>query len=138
MMSKRVNALLWIGITGMLIIGTSFVADVHRAFRGDNTIWWTHQAMRVPVEKTRDNFELYIVGKPLQKHLSEKTLFSVDKNGKQYLIVSEDITVRLNNWDKVKSSILTTTTMTGFAFGVSITLFVMGLFQYFTYDKKSH
>ncbi len=137
MMSKRVNALLWIGLTGMLFIGTSFVVDVCRAFWGDQTIWWTHQSMRLPVEKTSDSFELYIGGKLLQKHLSERTLFSVDKNGKQYPVVSEDITVRLNNWDKIKASILATTTMTGFGLGVSTTLFVIGLAQYIACGKKS-
>lgn len=137
MMDKRINALLWIGLTGMLIIGTSFVVDVHRAFWGDHTMWWTHQEMRLPVEKTRDSFELYIGGKLLQKHLSERTLFCVDKNGNQVPLVPEDVTVRLNNWDKIKSSILTTTTMTGFALGVATTLFVIGLTAYFSGGKRS-
>lgn len=137
MTGKRVNELLWIGITGMLIIGTSFVVDVYRVFWGDHAMWWTHEAMRLPVEKTRDNFELYIGGKLLQKHLSEKTLFSADKNGKRHPVVSEDIAVRLNNWDKIRSSILTTTTMTGFGLGVATTLFAIGLFQYFACGRKS-
>jgi hypothetical protein len=137
MMGKRVNALLWIGLTGMLLIGTSFAVDVCRAFWGDHTIWWTHQAMRLPVEKTSDVFELYIGGKLLQKHLSEKTLFSVDKNGKPYPVVSEDITVRLNHWDKIKSSILMTTTMTGFGLGAATTLFVIGLARYLASGKKA-
>ncbi|HQN17611.1 MAG TPA: hypothetical protein PKV86_00665 [Syntrophobacteraceae bacterium] len=136
MMGKRVNALLWIGLTGMLLIGTSFVVDVYRAFWGDHTLWWTHQAMRLPVEKTSDVFELYIGGKLLQKHLSERTLLAVDKNGKQYPVVSEDITIRLNNWDKIKSSILATTTMTGFGLGVATALFVIGLARYFAGAKK--
>ena len=93
--------------------------------------------MRLPVEDTRDNFELYIGGEPLRKHLSNSTLFAVDKNGKQYPIVSKDITVRLNNWDKIKASILRHTTMSGFAFGVAITLLVIGLIQVFHHGKKS-
>ncbi len=137
-MDKRINALLWIGLTGMLIIGTSFVADVYRAFWGDDTIWWTHQEMLLPLEKTRDSFELYIGGKLLQKHLSERTLLSVDRHGNHHPLVSEDVTVRLNNWDKIKSSILTTTTMTGFGFGVATTLFVIGLAAYFASAKRDN
>lgn len=137
-MKKRANTLLWIGLTGTLIIGTSFFSDVYRAFWGDRSMWWTHQATGLPIEKTRDNFELYIGGKLLQKHLSEKTLFSADSNGKQHVVSSEDIRVRLNNWDKTKSSILTNTTMSGVGFGIVITLFVIGLVQHISYGKKKH
>jgi hypothetical protein len=136
MTSRRINPLLWIGLIGTLTIGSSFIVDVSRVFWGDHSIWWTPQAMRLAVEETKDNFELYIGGKPLQKHLSDATLSSVDKNGKQYTIVSKDITVRLNNWDKIKASILTHTTMSGFAFGVAITLLVVGLIQVFHCEKK--
>jgi hypothetical protein len=136
MMTRRINALLWIGIIGTLVIGTNFITDVYRAFRGDHGIWWTPQAMRLPIEETKDNFELYIGGEPLRNYLSNGTLFSVDKNGTQYPVVSKDITVRLNNWDKVRASVLTHSTMSGFAFGVAVTLFVIGLIQVFQHRKK--
>lgn len=136
-MNKRINALLLIGLIGTLTIGTSFVVDVYRAFWGENRIWWTPQALRLPIEETRNHFELYIAGESLRKHLSEGTLFSVDEKGEQYRIVSKDISVRLNNWDKVKASILTNTTMSGFGFGVAITLLVIGLIQVLAKKKKS-
>jgi len=135
-MNRQINALLWIGLIGMLLIGTSLFTDLYRAFWGDRTIWWTHQGMRLPIEETKDNFELYIGGEPLRKHLSNGTLFSVDKNGTRYPVVSKDITVRLNNWEKVKASTLTYTTMSGFAFGGAITLFVIGLIQTLHNRKK--
>ena len=136
MANKRINPILWIGLTGTLIIGALFITDVYQAFWGDHSIWWTHQGMRLPIEETKDNFELYIAGEPLRKHISGGTLFFVDKNGNQYPIVSKDITVRLNNWDKIKTSILTSTTMSGFAFGVVITLLVIGLIQFLPHGKK--
>jgi len=135
MMNKRINALLWIGIVGTLLIGTSLFTDVYRAFWGDHTIWWTHQSMRIPLEETKDNVELYVGGEPLRKHLSDGALFSLDKNGKQYPVVSKDVTVRLNNWEKVRASILKRTTMSGFAFGVVMTLLVIGLIQIFQQRK---
>ncbi len=124
------------GLMGSLIFGTTFFDNVYQAFRGDQTIWWTPQAMRLPIEETKDNFDLYIGGVSLQKHLSDKTLFSVDRNGKQYPVVSKDVTVRLNNWDKTQSSILTITTMSGFTLGVSIALLVIGVIQAFHQGKK--
>ena len=137
MISKRGHELLWIGITGMLIFGSSFAMNIYRAFWGDHTQWWTHQSMRVPIEKTTDNFEVYIGGKLLQKHLMEKTLFSTDNTGKQYPVVAQDITARLNNWAKIKASLLTMTTMSGFGLGVATTLFAMGLVQAVVRGKKS-
>ena len=129
MTNKRINVLLWIGLTGTLIIGTSLFVDMYRVAWADHALWWTHQDMRLPLNKTNDNFELYIGGKLLQKHISEKTLFSVDKNLRQYPIASEDITVRINNWDKIKSSILTRATLSAFGFGVAIALLLLGLFE---------
>jgi hypothetical protein len=138
MKKKKINLLLWIGAIGMLTIGTSFSTDVYRAFWGEDRIWWTPQALRLPIEETRNDFELYIAGESLRKHLAEGTLFSVGKNGEQYRIVPKDISVRLNNWDKVKASILTNTTVSGFAFGVSVTLLVIGLIQVLARKKMSY
>ena len=138
MMNKQTNALLWIGFIGTLLIGTSFLTDIYRAFWGDRAIWWTPQSMTLPIEETKDHFELYIRGQPLRKHLSGGTLFSVDKNENQHSVVSRDIAVRLNNWEKVRASILERTTMSGFAFGVMITLFVMGLIKVFQNRKNSN
>ncbi len=136
MMIKRINTLLWIGIFGTLVVSTSLFTDMHQAFWGDHGIWWTHQSMKLPIEETKDHFELYIGGDPLWKHLSNGTLFSVYKNGKQYSVVAKDVTVRLNNREKVRASILERTTVSGFAFGVAITLLVIGLIQFFQQKKK--
>lgn len=136
-MNRKINSLLWIGLMVTLIIGTSFFVNIYQAFYGDNTIWWTNKTMMLPIEKTTDNFELYISGNLLQKHLSEKDLFAADPNGKQYLITTQDIKVRLNNWDKTKASILTNAVISAFVFGIAITLLVIGLFRFFQSDKKS-
>jgi hypothetical protein len=137
MMNKRINPFLLIGLIGTLTIGTSFITNVYRAFWGENGIWWTPQAMRLPIDETKDNFELYIGAEPLRKHLSEGTLFLADENGEQHRIVSGDVSVRLNNWDKVKASILTNATISGFAFGVAVALLMVGLIQVFAQKNES-
>lgn len=113
------------------------MTDTYRAYWGNRDIWWTPYAMRLQIKETKDNFELYIGDLPLQKHLSEGTLFSVDKQGKQYHVAPKDITVRLNNWEKIRASLLSHTTLTGFAFGVALTLLVTGLIQFFQQRKSS-
>lgn len=121
------NNILLVGLVGMMIVGGMFFTDVYQAFWGDRNIWWTHKDMKLNIEETKDSVELYIEGQLLQKRIAEGTLFSTDKNGKQHTVVAGDITVRLNNWYKIKSSLLANATISGFAFGVVVTLFVVGL-----------
>jgi len=93
--------------------------------------------MHLPIEDSRDHFELFINGKPLQKHLANGSLFALDNNGEKYRVVSKDLTIRLNNWNKVKSSILANAIISGVAFGVVITVLVIGIIQVFAQKKKS-
>ena len=136
-MHKRMNTLLWVGMVGTLFIGTSLLTNVYQAFWGDQTIWWTPPSMQLPFEETRDRFELSIAGVSLWKHLSQGTILAVDSKGNQFPVVARDITVRLNNWEKVRASLLVRATWTGAAFGVLITLFVLGLIRAFRPEKPS-
>jgi len=135
-MNKNINALLWIGLIGTLTIGTNFITSVYRAFHEDTGIWWTHHSMKLPIEQTVNSFEIYIREKQLSRHVSEGTLLSVDKNGEQHRVVSGDIGVRLNNWDKNRASILTHAIIGGFISGITITLLITGLIQVFARKKR--
>jgi len=137
MKKKTINSFLLIGLIGTLTIGTNFAINLHRAFWAEESNWWTPRTMKLPIEETRNNFEIYIGEKFLQEHLSEGTLFSIDKNGEQYRIVSKDISVRLNNWDKMKASFLTNAIFSGFGFGASITLLIIGLIKVLTKKEDS-
>jgi hypothetical protein len=136
MKPKSINPLFLIGLIGFFIFGGSFFIDIYSAFYGDKDIYWTHQEMKLPIETTRNDFEIFIAGKSLQNHLSDKTIYMTDKNGMQYPVVAEDINVRLNNWNKIKSTILTKTTFTGVGFGITLTLLIIGLVQTFTQKRK--
>ncbi len=129
MKNRQLNPLLLIGLLGTLSAGTSFIANVSQAFWGNHEIWWTPQAMRIPIGQTNSSFDLYIAGKPLQKHLSEGLLYSVSGNGEHYRVAPADIDVRLNNWDRMKASFLTKAAITGPAFGAALALLVIGLVQ---------
>lgn len=133
----RYNALLWMGLTGSLIFGTTFFENVYRAFWADQNIWWTPQSMRLPIEETKNDFELYIAGTSLNKHLSERTLTAFDKNGKPFPVMAKDITVRRNNWDRTQSSILANSTFIGLIFGSSLTMILIGLYQFFQQRKQT-
>ena len=137
MNKPRINPLVFIGLIGILTIGTNFAVQLYRAFWGNQDIWWTARTMQLPIQDSRDKFKLFINGKPLQKHLANGSLFALDNNGERYRVVSKDITIRLNNWNKVKSSILANAIISGVAFGVIITVLVIGLIQVFAQKRKS-
>ncbi len=126
---RFINPLLFIGMIGVVTIGSSLYADLMQVFYGEQGIYWTHKDMPLPLEKTGENFQVFIGGKPLQDHLDEKTFFAADGELVPYPVASRDVTVRVNNWPSVKTRILTKTTLTGFAFGVNLTLMIVGLVQ---------
>ncbi len=133
---KSINPYLFIGFIGICAIGSQFFADIYGILYGNKDIYWTHNEMKLPLEKTADEFQLFISGKPLKKHLSDKTLFAVDENGVQYPVVFKDVSVRLNNWSQVKSRMLTEAVFTGCLFSVSLTLLITGLIQTVTKRKR--
>lgn len=126
---KKMNALLMVGMIGVLTIGVNFGVQLKRAFGGDPGIWWTAKTMPLSIEETKDAFELFIDDKFLQKHLADGTLMIARGGGDLDHLVSSDIAVRLNNWHRIRSSILAQALPSCFLFGVSLTMLTMGLYQ---------
>lgn len=135
-MKKRFGMLFWSGLAGTLILGISFFINIYQAFWGNKTIWWTNRDTPVAIERTVNIFEIYIYEKPLKRHISEKTLFTVDKSGKNFIVASKDISVRLNNWEGVKSSFLAYAVLSGFGLGIAFTILSIGFLQYFSKTKN--
>ncbi|CAK8720779.1 MAG: hypothetical protein D3917_18325 [Candidatus Electrothrix sp. AX5] len=119
--------LFFIGMIGVVTLGNNLYADLMLVFYGDHDIYWTHKDMLLPLEKTGNSFTVYVGEKPLQDHLNGKTFFAADGELVPYPVLAKDVTVRLNNWPSVKAEVLTRTTFTGFAFGVTLMLMIGGL-----------
>lgn len=132
MRTKSINPLLLIGMIGVFTIGSSLTADLMQVFseeQREQDMYWTHKDRPLSLEKTGDRLQVMIGGKPLQDHLDGKTFFAADGELVPYPVTAQDVTVRVNNWPAVKARILTKTTFTGFAFGVNLTLMIVGLVQ---------
>lgn len=129
MRKKFINPLLFIGMIGVFTIGSSLAADLMQVFYGEQNIYWTHKDRPLSLEETGNKFQIVIGEKPLQDHLNGKTFFAADRELVPYPVTAQDVTVRVNNWPAVKARILTKTTFTGFAFGVNLTLMIVGLVQ---------
>ena len=123
-----------VGFIGLFTVGSNFTVQMFRAFGGNQTIYWTNNSMKLPINSTGNEFELFINEIPLKEHLSNGSLLAVDTNGKHYRIVSKDITARINNWYKVKSTTLTYALITGVMLGSVLTMILVGIIQ--VYIKK--
>ena len=130
-MNKRrsPDLLLLIGTIACFGIGAQYLPALYRAVWTDPDIWWTGRSVKLPIEETRDSFELYIAGKPLQRHLSERTLLLRSREGEPVPVVPGQVRARLNNYDRVKSERLARTLWLGPAFGAALTLFLLGLIR---------
>ena len=122
------------GITGTLIFVSIFAANYGETLFGSKDIWWTPMPLALPLNDTRQEFELYIKGDLLQKHLERGTL-AVVKERQSLPLTMNDVKVRLNNWHKIKSSGLTGVAVFAFFLGISFTLLIMGIIQFFKREK---
>ncbi len=134
-MKKQLNLYLSTGILGFFVFGSMFIGDIYEAFYGNSSIWWTNQDMMLPLDKSKDRFELWINGQPLQTRLDNGSLFAVSADGNQYRLVSKDISVRLNNWHSRQAEILKSALVWAFITGASIAFILAGIGQ-LTLDRK--
>jgi hypothetical protein len=123
----KINEYLLIGLFGLFTVGSNLAVHLYRAYGGDRTIWWTARTLPLNLDETKDVFELRIRSKPLQTHLAEGTLSVVNEEGIGEPVVSGDVAVRVNNWERVKASILANALLSGFLFGASVALLIAGI-----------
>jgi len=135
-MKRDINALLLIGIIGAAVLGPQFAVQYGRATWGDKDIWWTPASLALPLQETKQEFRVFLSGEPLQGHLERGSLSATDPNGRSYQVVSEDIRVRLNNWNKVRASHLHSAVLSAFMLGVSVTFLLLGVLQFATRRRR--
>ena len=126
---RSINPLLFIGLIGFFTIGSQFFVHMYTAFFSDRDIYWTHQEMKLPIEAVGNEFQVFISGKTLQQHLSDRTLFAIDGHGATYVVAAKDVTARLNNWCEVRTRALIVSIFMGLGFAVCLTLLIVGLVQ---------
>ncbi|MBN2103571.1 hypothetical protein JW835_05965 [bacterium] len=132
---KKMNGWLLIGITGVAVFGSHFGIQYFRAVRGRNDIWWTPKSMALPLDKTRQNFEIFLNDETLQDHLARGSLQVTNPEGETRRIVSDDVTARLNNWYKTKASLLHSAIFPAFFLGISVMSLIVGVIRSLTKDK---
>jgi hypothetical protein len=135
-MKKQLNLFLSIGILGLFIFGSYLISDVYEVFYGNKNIWWTPKQMILPLDQTRDRFEIWINDQLFQKRLEDGSLSAVGADGNQYRVVSKDIGVRFNNWDSRQVEILKFALVRALITGTCFGFLLAGIIQLFQ-DRKT-
>ena len=83
---------------GLLLIP---VVALYSELSKPSDIWWTPPPMASSLTESQDRVEIYVRGKPLGALLNDGKLRITDETGPGTLGASE-ISLRFNNWDRVR------------------------------------
>jgi hypothetical protein len=88
-------------LTGVLLLipAVAFYGELSK--RSD--IWWTPPTMALSLTESQDRVRIYARGTPLETLLDAKQLWIRDEAGSSPLVAPE-ISLRLNNWDRVRAA----------------------------------
>lgn len=137
----KLNAWLILGIIGITLFGSQFGSYYYRAVFSDTEIWWTPKTMALPFMGTKNEFEFFVNDELLQDHLKRESLSVTDLNGNYITVLPDDIVVRINNWQKTKTSFLHTAVYMALFLGVSLMSLIIGVMQILTgktANKSTH
>src|SRR5881628_102021 len=109
-----------LSVTVFLIAAVPLYTEL--AQRSD--IWWTPQAMLVPLAESADRVEIYARGRPLAALLQAGQVRVVEDAGSRALAAS-DVGLRFNNWDRVRAERLPRLLLYAAACGVTALMFLL-------------
>ena len=64
-------------------------------------IWWTPPALAASLTESQDRVQVYVRGKPLDAVLNEGKLRITEETG-SHTVGASEISLRFNNWDRVR------------------------------------
>src|SRR6267378_2574876 len=110
---------LYSGLTFLLLLMPAL--EIYRELSRPSDIWWTPLPLASSLAESRDRVEIYARGKPLGALLEAGQLRVADQAGSTALGANE-ITVRFNNWDRVRAERVPMLLLYAGAFGVGLAL----------------
>ena len=126
---RSVNPLVFVGLLGLLTVGSQLFVQVYIAFYGPRDHHWTHMEMRLPLEETRERFQVFIAGERLERRLARGTLYARDGDGEVFRVVAADVTARVNHWPEKKARTLAIALLPAAMTGAALALLATGLVQ---------
>ena len=135
-MKKKWNPFLLIGMIGIFTCGSPFAVKYSQVPWGNRDIWWTPMTMALPLEETKNDFAIYLNGESLHRHIARGTLTVSTDAGESSQVASGGIQVRINNWYKIKASLLHGSVFFALVLGSCATFFGIGVAQWLDQRKR--
>jgi hypothetical protein len=66
-------------------------------------IWWTPRPLAISLAESRDRVEIYVRGKALGDLVDARRL-SISDQGKSTPVSADEISLRFNNWDRIRAA----------------------------------
>jgi len=89
-------------------------------------IWWTPRGGMVPLAQSHDRVAVYVAGAELDDVVAAGRL-RLQRDQGTSAIAPNDVTMRFNNWDRVRAQQLPTMLMYGTTAGAAAALLLVGL-----------
>jgi len=95
--------------------------QIYRELSRRSDIWWTPLPLASSLAESQDRVEIYARGKPLRALLEAGQVRIADQAGSTALGANE-ITVRFNNWDRVRAGRVPMLLLYAGAFGAALAI----------------
>jgi len=106
------------------------------AFLGQRSdIWWTPQALAVPLHEGEDRVQIYVGGTPLQELVASGAVLLKDGPSVRPLQAS-DVRLRFNNWDRIRAQRIPLLLMSAATAGVGILFLAFGCISLFDRSRR--
>jgi hypothetical protein len=107
-----------------LVLFVLAALPLYRVLSAPSDIWWTPQAMLVPLPQSTDRVEIYARGEPLAALLQAGRVRIAAETGSSVL-AARDVGLRFNNWDRVRAAELPMLLVAAAGCGVTALLFLL-------------
>jgi hypothetical protein len=121
LMPPRNRALFSILIVTLFLVSA---LPLFRALTQRDDIWWTPQAMALPLSEAQDRVQIFVRNQPLSALLESGHLQMTASEGLQ-TIAPGDVRLRLNNWDRMRAERMPLLLTQAAACGAMAILFIM-------------
>lgn len=126
-MRKSVNALFLIGIIGTFVFGAHLLTALGGAFWNNKDIWWTPKTSLLSLKQAEDQAVVFFKDDLLNEQTGKNKLLFIREDGSEGIVKPGDISLRVNNWYKTKSSFLLRAIPAAFILGISLAFLGVGM-----------
>jgi hypothetical protein len=97
---------------------------LYRELSRRRDIWWTPPTMAVPLTESMDRVEIYAHGEPLAALLKAGQVRIVE-DGSTTVLAPGDVSLRFNNWDRVRAAQLPGLLIPAAACGAALLMLIL-------------